>query len=323
MKRTFHDILLIRSGALGDFLFSLPAVEALRKAYSDARIELMGHQEFVALAQRCRCADSISSIDRAEVAALFSRDAPVSSALSRRLKQCDLVLAYLSDPDGVVQMRLRSLCSGMVVVFSPILPAEWALHVVDYLLLPILTLGIAAENRQPTLVLPDEDRVTGHQLLAERGVDIARPVVAIHPGAGNPKKRWPAGEFARLADSLARTCSVILVSGPADANATAEVLDMSQNSARIVVLNELPLLAVAQVLSRCRLFVGNDSGVTHLAAALGVPAVGLFGPTNPVHWAPRSPFVRILCSSTGEMAAVSLSAVLKTAEELLGSTSGG
>ncbi|MDX2144470.1 MAG: glycosyltransferase family 9 protein [Rhodospirillaceae bacterium] len=118
------------------------------------------------------------------------------------------------------------------------------------------------------------------------------PVVALAPVAARPEKTWPAESFAALVALLAAPggpCNgwrVMVVGGPGEEDAAAPIMAKIPPQALINFIGERDLLTVAAVLSRCALFVGNDSGLSHLAAASGAPTLALFGPTNPLHYAP-------------------------------------
>ena len=119
------------------------------------------------------------------------------------------------------------------------------------------------------------------------------PFFALHPGSGSPKKNWPAKKFAELARRIRdEKCGAPVFSfGEADV-AVGEAL--ARLAPDVPVVRGLDLLDLAGVLSTCAGYVGNDSGITHLAAAQGIPVVALFGPSDPVAWGPRGENVRIL-----------------------------
>jgi heptosyltransferase III len=160
------------------------------------------------------------------------------------------------------------------------------------------------------------------------GLGPDRPIL-IHPGAGAVWKRWPPDQFAHVARRLRDAGRpVALLAGPADRAAVHAVL------ARIdlPVLENLPPRALAAVLSHADLYIGNDSGVTHLAALAGAPTLALFGPTDPASWSPLGR-VRIIrrctavSSAVGEIRvchdpacldAIDIETVLAAADDLLG-----
>jgi len=290
----FENALVIRSGAVGDFIFTLPALAALRQASPNAHISVMGHPEMLALVDGRCYADDIYSIDKAEVATLFSKTAQVAPSLAHRLSQYDLIIAYLSDADGILRENLSSVCNGRVVLFSPILPENGQTHIVDHLLKPIKSIGIKVIDMCPVLRLSSEDCQAGSRLLQDLGIDLNQNIVAVHPGAGSPAKCWPADRYARLIDDLAAYCTVLVVTGPADSSTTETVLGLVDHGDKIVRLERMSLLTVTQALACCSAYIGNDSGITHVAAALEIPVVAIYGPTDPVLWGVLGKNVTIL-----------------------------
>jgi ADP-heptose:LPS heptosyltransferase len=135
---------------------------------------------------------------------------------------------------------------------------------------------------------------------AEIAAALPRRFVALHPGSGSASKNWPAARFAELARSLAPS-RWLLVRGPADDDAASTLAGVPG----AVVARDLPLRALAALLGRAGAYVGNDSGVTHLAAAAGAPTVALFGATDARVWAPPGPAVRVVdCGSAMDGASV-------------------
>lgn len=129
--------------------------------------------------------------------------------------------------------------------------------------------------------------------------DAPRPVI-LHPGSGEPWKRWPAARYAQLADALLdRGVPVVLSAGPSDTATLAEVRERMRRPAP--VLAGLPARELAACFALARCYAGNDSGATHLAAAAGAPVIAIFGPTDPASWAPRGD-VRVLraCPASAE-----------------------
>jgi len=319
----YSKMLVIRSGAIGDFIFTLPALAALREARPEAHIELMGHLETLALAKGRYYADTVSSVDRAEAASLFSPEANVAPALAEKLSAFDLILAYLPDADGMLQRNLGSVCRGRIVTYSPVLPDDASTHVVDHLLTPVEKLGIDVSSRVPRLRFSARDRQQGEQWLTDRSADRARPLVAVHCGAGSAKKRWCAEGFARVVEALLDEAAVLLIAGPADAEATSEMLDLCARRDEVVRLSGPSLLAVAQALMCCDAFLGNDSGLTHVAAALGVPTVAIFGPTDPARWGPRGERVSILTAPGDDLQQLEAAPVEQALHSILASSRDG
>ena len=127
----------------------------------------------------------------------------------------------------------------------------------------------------------------------------AATYVAIHPGSGSAAKNWPADQYASLVDRLHAEYGLasVVLGGPADAEALV-VLHDRPGQPPAAELVERPLLVVAALLGRAAAFLGNDSGLSHLAGLLGVPTLALFGPSDPTVWAPLGPRVRVLRSAS-------------------------
>lgn len=140
---------------------------------------------------------------------------------------------------------------------------------------------------------PEEDAAAA-QLLADAGLPAAKEIVALHPFASNPHRGWPFEDFAALAALLRAQGFVTLVLGaPGDRNAFVSVCDLFGRET-IDLVGRCKLRVTMALLKRCALFVGNDSGIMHLAAAANIPLVALFGPQSPVKFGPWSSQARVM-----------------------------
>ena len=274
-------ILVLRGGALGDFLVTLPALGLLRARWPGARIELVGHARAAGLGVSGGCLDAVHSQHEARWSALFSAAAAeLPPALHVWLAEFDLIVNYWPDPDGTLARRFP-LRAGQQFLSAPAAPllAPAARHFCE----PLKTLGLSTTDFRSRLRLPAGNNV------GPSAADHRRPV-AIHPGSGAPRKNWPRGRWTELMARLAEP--ILLVLGEAEMerwNAPP-----SADGRHVKVARNLPLPELAAALARCRLFLGHDSGVSHLAAAVGTPCVLLFGPTDPAMWAPPGDHVSVL-----------------------------
>ena len=275
-------ILVLRGGALGDFLVTLPALGLLREHWPDAQIELVGNATAAALALRAGQLNVVHSQHESRWTALYD-SSPLPAALATWLGAFDLILCYWPDPDGELARRFPSR-NGQGVLFAGALPtlAPAAAHYCA----PLHQLGLTPRALLYPLRHP---KPQGFQ-------------IALHPGSGSPRKNWPLDRWEALAYWLIQDlgASVSVISGP------AEPANLFRTTGEI--LHCLPLDELADQLAACRLFIGHDSGVSHLAASTGVPCILLFGPTDPAMWAPPSPSVRVLRAGD-ELSAISLAAV--------------
>ena len=275
--KSAHNILVIRPGALGDAVVTEPVVAALRAHYARAHIEIAGRTDFMPLLVGPELADTCRSTDSAAFTSLFS-----DSAIE--LPECDVALAYLPDEDGSIAKRLRAVAES-AVVFDP-RPSGGA-HIVDHLLKALGPLGVPIVRDRPLLPRRPEWSAAAVNVLPDK----AGGYVVIHPGSGGRHKLVPPERWADVIAEL-RPRRIVLTCGPADDAVIENVLANSGDPAPFVVKSQT-VTTLAGVLAGADGYFGCDSGVTHLAAALGVPTAAVFTATDPARWAPRGAHVRV------------------------------
>ena len=266
-------LLVLRGGALGDLLLTLPALAALRARWPGAILELAGNAVAGVLARDAGLAQVVHDQNEARWAQLY-RVEPLEPAFREFLRGFDLIVSYWPDPEKTVASHFGTL-GGVTVIQASHAPRGQ--HAADFFQEPLLSLGI---SRQPPV----------YRL--RTGIT-RRPEIALHPGSGSRTKNWPLERWQEIARRLRRETSMdlLILKGPAEESLP------SFDDAMLASNLALPLLATR--LAQCRLFVGHDSGTSHLAAACGVDSVLLFGPTDPAIWAPRDPRVRVIVASGG------------------------
>lgn len=284
--------LVYHTGALGDFITTLPAIQQWKKAHDGARLVLLGRPGHGALAPRLF--DETWDAAGARFAPLFAEDPAGSAALEllRGIRSA-LVFASASSPLWAAVSRLGL---ADTVRQDPFPPPGLDTHVVDYHL-ELFGDQVRSADRVPRIPVGDRSR--------------SARVVALHHGSGSIRKNWPRHRFEECAAAMsAHGYSVAWISGPAeDGSAPAGVTEEWRS---------LSLLELARHLAGSRLYIGNDSGVSHLAAAVGIPTVALFGAANHLVWAPRGPHVRIIRSGPGSIDDIATEDVLAVAWDLLG-----
>ena len=290
--------LVYHAGALGDFVTALPALAAWRRQRAGGGpVVLLGRPAHAALA--AGVVDGAWDAGSARFASLFAgRPSPEVRAL---LAGVGSALVFAPEGAGIVQ-GLESAGIRDIVRHDPF-PKD-RVHVVDHHL-----------SLFPDLPLTPEERVPRVAAGAGGAALPARPIV-IHPGSGSLSKNWPIGRFVEVADRLAGGSQVAWVIGPAEEESgTAAAIDGAIPAAR--VWRNLPLSELADRLCGARLFVGNDSGVAHLAAAVGCPVVVLFGASDPAVWAPRGSSVAVVGDGTRGMEAIGVEAVLAACRKIV------
>ena len=284
-------ILVLRGGALGDFVLGLPALEALREGYPGATLQLLAPRAVLPLASHL--VDDGIPLERSEAAWLFAEATDAPAEIMEGFGGADLAVLWMADRSGTLRANLERLGTRRVL-WAPALPPTPTLHAADHLMDTLSPLGIPLAFPAIPSLVPSEAAVEKAEgILRTLGLDPERPAVAIHPGSGGDWKRWPAERFAGVADLLMESnVQVVLLRGPADEKATSEMQSSMRGEAPVAA--DLGAIELAALLSRLSCYLGNDSGVTHLAAAVGIAVVALFGPTDPALWAPRGPRVKIL-----------------------------
>lgn len=282
-----RSILIWHQGALGDLLLAGPALMAVRRRYPRASIIGLGHPERWGLLARTLSLDEVWDSGESGWAQLFA-ESPLSPQLSTRLARFQLTLVFTANSETPVPRRLRA--AGIPAVCRvPSFPEDGheSVAALQARHLTGLGLGAAPDGFHLSLPEPADD-------LPE--LSGSNAWLAVAPGSGQAAKNWPLAHYYEVSRTLAweYKLGVVWLMGPAEAAWLPYLRGLAAAQGHLL-LTGAPLARVAAVLSRCRLFLGNDSGLTHLAAALGGPAVlALFGPTDPAVWAPPGRQVRVL-----------------------------
>ena len=302
-------ILVIRGGAIGDFVLTLPAIRVLRQTLPSCRVEILGYRHIADIAlhggpeEGTTYADAVRSIEYGPLAAFFARNGKLAPELCEYFAGFQQVVSWLFDPDGIFAANLeRAGVRNYLGVYEKIAGQP---HASVQLARGLERMAIFLDDHAARLFPNAASKDAAHAWLAEHGgEEDARPLIAIHPGSGSPRKNWPAGNWQRLADRVASAGSrLLLIGGEAD-TAVLDPLATTLAVHQPLVARNLPLPTLAALLARCTAYFGHDTGISHIAAAAGVPSTLLFGPTDPATWAPQGPHVRILFAPGGNLAAL-------------------
>jgi heptosyltransferase-2 len=280
-------ILVIRGGALGDFILTLPVLAALRTTFPDARIEVLGYPHIARLALAGGHAHAVHAIEARPLAGFFARNGTLDPGMAGFFAGFTVIVSFLYDPDGIFQANVARSTKAQFIT-GPHRPDESApVHATDAFLTALQRLAIFEANAAPTLTVAPSHPGPGCW-------------IAAHPGSGSESKNWPEAHWAELLDRIARRskANILLVGGEAEGS-RLERLAGALPASRTRVARNQPLDDLARLLRGCSTFVGHDSGITHLAASVGLPGTALWGPSNHVVWAPRSPRIRILHAPEG------------------------
>lgn len=253
-------LLVVHTGGVGDFVCLMPALAALADLH---RIEIAGIRERATLALRAGLVEAVHDLNSTGFHSLFTTpDARLQAFVAR----FDRALVFMADDDGQIKKNLHRAGLASVRCVPGVPPASWTESAALWY----------AQGLETTITLPYRTPFPAAP---------KAPRVILHPGSGGRAKNWPLAHFYALADVLEdRGLPVTWCAGPAE----EFVLPAGRH------LPAMALAELAGVLAGARLYVGNDSGISHLAAATGCPSVVIFGPTNPSVWAPVGPRLTVL-----------------------------
>ena len=296
--------LLIHGGALGDFIMSLRLVEALRRSGA-SHVAVLGKPSLAGLALACGNVDEVRNLDVGHFHRLFGRDVRLPNDAADWLGRFDLAVNTLADRDQIVADNLRDLGIKSVINLDPRPRVDWAGHVSGQWLHDLASHELMADAGPPNLNLPEAIRHKAEDALRRLFPEEDLKPVVMHPGSGGRAKCWPIDQFIMLSAELKeRRFAPLFVLGPVELErfTHAEVSAIRTTSPTIDSPSFLELAGLVAAGGR---YVGNDSGVSHLAAAVGAKSVVLFGPTDPVRWRPLGDSVRVVRGArAGEMPGV-------------------
>jgi len=292
-----QTILMIRAGALGDCLLMLPTLHALRAHFPQARIDVMGYPQRWEWVLGRGLVDTVHTIERPGMHLLFCEGLEAPERLSSFLSAYDVILSYRPDPDGVFEHSLGALGARLVLSQPPFPPPPPPkIHAADFALQLVARLGVPVPPTASGLCLTDAELTLTQPFFTAYHVDPLQDlIVVVHPGSGSAAKRWPVENFVTLIETLDSQPGVrtVIVTGYAETDVLPRLRSLI-HAARPLVADNWPLLPTAALIAQAAVFVGHDSGLTHLAAALRRPTVAIFGPTDPDIWKPRGEHVTVV-----------------------------
>lgn len=277
---------VFHQGALGDFLMAASVIDELAGTYALARIDFWSKPEHVSLLTGKSYLGQCHSPDDALIARLLQDSLWRTATLPDFLLKADILFIFGQAGTRLIAERLSARLSAKVYRVQSF-PADdnARTHVSRFLRRQFKDLGWSIGGKPLTLSAPVSEKQAARELLRELGIH-ARPVF-IHPGSGGRRKVWPLANWHGLLDWIQRELpfQALLSIGPAD-----DYMDRFSGAVReagVPIVSGLPLLRLSALLSLCELYIGSDSGVSHLAAATGIPSITVFGPTDPRVWAPQ------------------------------------
>ena len=277
-------VLVIHQGALGDLVLSFPALLSLKQE-KKAFVAILCSSDLGRIAHELNVVDAHFSLESARFCSLFCEE--MTPVVKEFISDYDIII--LISFSDTIEGHLRQNHGGKVYKISPRPPVEDETHVAQYVIKQFVAKGLLREGVSLSGGYPVE------QMQSLREKDL----IIIHPGAGSPRKRWPVENFIQVATMIGGMTlrKVVFVVGPAESGLARFIKDSPKGDFRVYEVYDLSYVMALVRQARC--FVGNDSGVTHLAAFMGIPTVAIFGPSSPKRWSPVGPATKVLKGAAG------------------------
>jgi heptosyltransferase-3 len=302
---------ILQPGAIGDCILTLPLAELMKETVCPGGVDIIGHTEYLGFLPGRSCVDSVKSLDSMSLHRLFEDENGFELADADHLIMAfagySWIASFLGEPESNFEKNLiftvNCSHSAEVITLAMKPAVEHNIHISDFYRKQFAKQGLSSEEHDSAISIPlirptQADKLRGMEIMAENGVMPTTKAIIIHPGSGGAHKCWHLDNFLAVARMLGKegTDAVFLL-GPAEMERFGpSVIDDMRAAGK--VLTDLSLSDVLAVLSCSRAFLGNDSGITHLAAALGIKTVAVFGPTDPAIYRPIGPAVTILQNDT-------------------------
>jgi len=313
-------LVVLHQGALGDFILALSVVQAVRLHTRAMSATAVASAASAGLAAGRSAVDAHRLPDAVGLHTLFRESGGLDSRLASLLDDAGCVLSFLGEAGGPVHERLVAATGGQVVSVDP-RPTEQTLaarcHITTQWRTAIRQQGLAIPDLQPPRIdLAPEDDTTREGGGPHR--------IVVHPGSGGRGKCWPIDRFIALVERMPHA-DVTWLLGPAERESGGRFTLLHERAGRreSVVVEE-DLLQAARHISAAHLYIGNDAGPTHLAAAIGVPTIAIFGATNPSVWRPLGDHVLIVAPAeeNESIAAITVEALREAVDRAIASHGG-
>lgn len=304
-KSKIHRILIRTTNWVGDLVMTTPAIEVVRKNFPESTLTVLARPWVIPLLQSHPAVDHVLPLKTGHGYISHTVEIIKASGLLRKMK-FDLaiifqnafeaaLLAYL----GGIRFRIGYNTDGRGFLLSHSVIREdevLKVHQVEYYLSILRAMGWEAESRDPRLFVAEKDKEAIQSLLSSKGIGQDHFFLGLSPGAVfGPAKRWPAERFATIGDWAAKRWGAkIVVLGSEGEIGICSTVSQSMEHNPVNLCGSTTLGEAMALIERCHLFVTNDSGLMHIAAALNVPVVAIFGSTDPVATGPRSEKARIV-----------------------------
>ncbi len=286
-------ILVIRTGGLGDSLLLWPGLSGMRRRFARSEIDLMGHKERLEPLLVPGGINHALEIEGSGLHRLFQFDVELPSELRQRFGRYNIVVAFATPGEYALAENLSVCGVSEVHAFLPFPHNNEPIHAADHIKRALINVELATVDTDPLLPVTEVEQAKGIAALNAISAS-SGPLALLAPGSGSKYKCWDPENHAKLAIWFSHNgIQPIFIEGPADTRSVSSAMQhLSNHNAKI--LKGISPSVLKGIMHRASLYVGNDSGTTHLSAMIGARTIAVFGPTDPNRWSPRGPGVKIL-----------------------------
>jgi len=298
IERVKRKTFIHHDGALGDVLLSLPCIRVIRD--NSDFIHMAGPPDVADLLRETGYVDETSPAGKALFASLYSKG--MERAAMDFLEQFDHAVVFTRRGDSLLVANVEKVVPRTEIIIT--IPPEGERSHVAQFRLNQLCFGGKSDDLQSRLTIPSLYREEGKEFIVRSfGIEGRGPLMAFHPGSGGRRKCWPLENYFKLGERIlsSRASRLLFLTGPAEEPDVAdEILGFARGHKGVIHVRNEPLIMVAGLLANSDLYLGNDSGITHLAAAANVRVVVLFGPSDPFLWKPLGKGVQVISAGISE-----------------------
>jgi len=289
------SLLVVNQGAVGDFILSLPAVEAIHSTFPRARLTFLANSSTLEIIRGRPYLATVLDCRSSRWAPLYGEGGRVTFGSFGLSPPVGRVFVFGRPSSQILAENLAAVLNAPAHRIDPFPDPGSGLSVPEYQCRQLAALGVPALPPPPAVIAPTPEYGIEAAALVRHLLEPEERLVLIHPGSGGREKIWvPAGWITLISRLLEQPrVRLGLIQGPADHDILRR-LHESLELSHVLPFHNLRLGLLAAIMGHAAFYIGNDSGITHLAAACGVPTIALFGPTDPRVWAPRGPAVQVI-----------------------------
>jgi heptosyltransferase-3 len=301
LPRIKGAILLIQLGDIGDVVLTMPTIKALRENFPENNITVCVREKARELIEDCPWVNGVISVEKQKrnlkeefiwqknfITALWKH--PFDLVFELRTGTRGAIIAFFSGASNRIGRFAEDGRLWRNRVFTHLVwpQNEIEEYVAEHSLNILAPFNLNTTNRSPFLFVPLHRKEKGCAILRNENIPIKKPIIALHPFSLWRYKEWKIDQCVRLIEHIGNTYPfAIIVTGAEEEHERAGELVAKSKIKVYNLAGKTTIGVLPAVLQACRLFIGVDTAALHIAAAVGTPTIGIFGPSSPINWAPR------------------------------------